>query len=42
MVVSKPRPAVQLIASRVAIYNEFLDISVDGVAVPRPESKFNH
>ena len=36
-----PVPAVQNIAGRVAFYNEFVDLVVDGVAQPRPTTPFS-
>ncbi|MCV7102009.1 DUF427 domain-containing protein [Mycobacterium palustre] len=36
-----PLPAVGQIAGLVAFYNEKVDISVDGVAVPRPRTQFS-
>lgn len=36
-----PLPAVGQIAGLVAFYNEKLDISVDGVALPRPRTQFS-
>ncbi|MGV1007639.1 MAG: DUF427 domain-containing protein [Dermatophilaceae bacterium] len=36
-----PVPAVEHIAGRVAFYNEFVDIAVDGVAQPRPSTPFS-
>lgn len=38
---STPLPAVGKIAGRVAFYNELVDITVDGVRQPRPESPFS-
>lgn len=37
-----PFPAVGAIAGRVAFYNESVDITVDGMALPRPESVFSN
>lgn len=37
-----PYPAVGLIKDRIAFYNESVDITVDGVAVPRPRSIFSN
>jgi uncharacterized protein (DUF427 family) len=37
---SAPYPAVAKVAGRVAFYNELVDITVDGVPQPRPESPF--
>lgn len=36
-----PVPAVQHIAERVAFYNEFVDLVVDGVQQPRPTTPFS-
>ncbi len=36
-----PLPAIAAIAGLVAFYNEKLDISVDGVALPRPHTHFS-
>ena len=36
-----PLPAVARIADRIAFYNELVDITVDGVAQPRPKSIFS-
>ena len=36
-----PVPAVQNIAGRVAFYNEFVDIVVDGLPQPRPRTPFS-
>ncbi|WP_207767496.1 DUF427 domain-containing protein [Arthrobacter glacialis] len=36
-----PYPGVQAIEGRVAFYNELVDIAVDGVDLPRPESVFS-
>jgi uncharacterized protein (DUF427 family) len=36
-----PKPAVGLIAGRVAFYDELVDVTVDGVEVPRPVSPFS-
>lgn len=38
---SAPAPAVGAVAGRVAFYNELVDIAVDGVVQPRPESPFS-
>lgn len=38
---SDPFPAVATVAGRVAFYNECVDITLDGVAVPRPVSPFS-
>lgn len=38
---SDPFPAVAAIKDRVAFYNEFVDLTVDGVAQPRPVSPFS-
>lgn len=35
-----PYPAVAAIADRIAFYNESVDITVDGVLLPRPDSPF--
>lgn len=37
-----PYPAVARIRDRIAFYNESVDITVDGVAVPRPRSIFSN
>ena len=39
---SAPLPAVGKVAHRVAFYNELVDITVDGVEQPRPESLFSN
>ena len=36
-----PLPAVAPIAGLIAFYNEKLDITVDGVALPRPHTPFS-
>lgn len=36
-----PYPAVQAIKGRIAFYNELVDITVDGVGLPRPETIFS-
>ncbi|NPC96647.1 DUF427 domain-containing protein [Nocardioides sp. zg-DK7169] len=36
-----PLPPVEKIAGRVAFYNELVDLTVDGVAQPRPRSPFS-
>ena len=38
---SSPAPAVGAVAGQVAFYNELVDITVDGVRQPRPESPFS-
>ncbi|MET0954242.1 MAG: DUF427 domain-containing protein, partial [Aeromicrobium sp.] len=38
---SAPLPAVEKVAGRVAFYNEFVDITVDGAPQPRPTSPFS-
>lgn len=38
---SAPYPAVGAVQDRVAFYNELVDLTVDGVALPRPESPFS-
>jgi len=38
---SDPLPAVGRVAGLVSFYNELVDVSVDGVAQPRPESVFS-
>lgn len=38
---SDPKPAVGLIAGRLAFYDEHVDVTVDGVEVPRPVSPFS-
>lgn len=38
---SDPFPAVAAIKDRLAFYNELVDLTVDGVALPRPESPFS-
>jgi uncharacterized protein (DUF427 family) len=38
---SDPFPAVEKVAGRMAFYNEMVDITVDGVRQPRPESVFS-
>lgn len=37
---SAPYPAVAAVRDRIAFYNELVDLTVDGVALPRPESPF--
>jgi uncharacterized protein (DUF427 family) len=37
----RPYPAVGAIKGRIAFYNELVDITVDGVALPRPRSVFS-
>jgi len=36
-----PLPAVAPIANMVAFYNEKVDITLDGVALPRPQTHFS-
>lgn len=36
-----PMPAVRAIKGRIAFYNELVDVTVDGVLQPRPESVFS-
>ncbi|WP_151852207.1 DUF427 domain-containing protein, partial [Mycobacterium tuberculosis] len=36
-----PLPAVAPIAGLVAFYNEKVDLTVDGVALPRPHTQFS-
>jgi hypothetical protein len=36
-----PIPAVHMIKDHIAFYNEVVDITVDGVALERPETHFN-
>lgn len=38
---SDPKPAVGLVAGRLAFYDEHVDVTVDGVEVPRPVSPFS-
>ncbi|SER02620.1 DUF427 domain-containing protein [Microlunatus flavus] len=38
---SDPKPAVGLVAGRLAFYDEHVDVTVDGVDLPRPESPFS-
>jgi uncharacterized protein (DUF427 family) len=38
---SHPYPAVGLIKNRIAFYNELVDVTVDGLAQPRPVSYFS-
>jgi uncharacterized protein (DUF427 family) len=38
---SAPLPAVEKVAGRMAFYNELVDLIVDGVRQPRPESVFS-
>ena len=38
---SDPKPAVGLVAGRLAFYDEHVDVTVDGVDRPRPRSPFS-
>ena len=38
---SDPKPAVGLVAGRLALYDEHVDVTVDGVDLPRPQSPFS-
>jgi uncharacterized protein (DUF427 family) len=38
---SDPKPAVGLVAGRLAFYDEHVDVTVDGVDLPRPASPFS-
>lgn len=38
---AEPVPAVAPIAGRIAFYDEFVDVEIDGVRQPRPQTSFS-